>query len=444
VARIGNVTTALRLDSPENLDSGSSHVRSASTAHSAPRAASTANADTVAQRQEREPQQRDTVTYQPEREQPFRALQPSRELIIDQIRKHAAQHVATGHPLDTRLIIDLYRNSSTGLSPSEIAQAYEQEYLLRKRDAVPTFWGALRQNYMWLQTSTSNPLQTLFWTVGILGGLITVARTIRTASVYAKRFRDRRVLRSKLSLYSNQDIVSATANYVPPDCQSVDPALGDEPGRLYAATEPIFKAVRKLLAPNWEHKFLILLADSGMGKTSFLLNYYIQWHRRDRRRYNLAIIPLGFQHVDIHIRRIPDQPNTVLFLDAFDEDMQARYNHAERLRVLLDLCSEFRQVLITCRTQFFLKDTEVPAETGILRVRPTAPMQSREHVFYRLYLSPLNQDQVNDAINRRFPFWRRRSRAQANEIGSRADVDSGPLGSVCSAPTAPPFVPAGQ
>jgi hypothetical protein len=64
---------------------------------------------------------------------------------------------------------------------------------------------------------------------------------------------------------------------------------------------------------------MILLADSGMGKTSAVLNYYAQNQRgrRDKRR-RLAVVPLGNSNADEKIKNIEDQSNTSIFLDAFD------------------------------------------------------------------------------------------------------------------------------
>ncbi|MCI0692556.1 hypothetical protein L0337_11205 [candidate division KSB1 bacterium] len=110
--------------------------------------------------------------------------------------------------------------------------------------------------------------------------------------------------------------------------------------------------------------------------------------RRKRQRFDLAVIPLGIPDANDHIRKVADPKDTVLLLDAFDEDTRAIQNYRERLKQLLDLGKDFRQVLITCRTQFFQREEEIPRETGIIRVGVTSAGQSCEYIFYKLYISP--------------------------------------------------------
>jgi hypothetical protein len=73
------------------------------------------------------------------------------------------------------------------------------------------------------------------------------------------------------------------------------------------------------------------------------------------------------------------------------------FNYGE----LLDACKEFKNVLITCRTQFFPKDEEIPVETGIARVGPRAAGEKAFYEFYKLYLLPLNDGQVDLYLKKR-------------------------------------------
>ena len=52
-----------------------------------------------------------------------------------------------------------------------------------------------------------------------------------------------------------------------------------------------------------------------------------------------------------------------VFLDALDEDTKAIADHKERISELMQLAKKFKRVIISCRTQFFLKDEEIPIET---------------------------------------------------------------------------------
>lgn len=273
-----------------------------------------------------------------------------------------------------------------------------------------------------------NILSDPFKLIEILGGAFAIIGGLYAAGAIAfpwwRTWRDRHSLRKRLGaeLYTPEDIIRATTHYIRPKCQDVDPAGSEEFRYVYATKEDLFEAVDKFLASPWEHKYTILLADSGMGKTSFVLNYYAyHWRRgRKQKRFDLAVVPLSIPNADDHIKKISNPKDTVLLLDAFDEDTRAIQNHRERLNQLLDLCRDFRQVLITCRAQFFQREEEVPRETGIIRVGVTSAGQSREYTFYKLYISPFSDTQVEAYLKRRFSIWRlrqrRRARAMARKI----------------------------
>ncbi|NUO81177.1 DUF1566 domain-containing protein [candidate division KSB1 bacterium] len=194
----------------------------------------------------------------------------------------------------------------------------------------------------------------------------------------------------------------------------LDPSTAEEPRLVFSPRENLFEVIDSILSHPAEHRYLIMLADAGMGKTAFLLNYYVRHRRKRRRRYELALVPLGIPNADKYIEQIENKPDTVLFLDAFDEDTLAIVDHAARLRDLLMLTRNFSRVLITCRKQFFPKEEEIPRETGIVRVGPLAAGENAEYVFHKLYLSPFTDVQAKAYLRQRFPIWqfRRRKLAQ--------------------------------
>jgi hypothetical protein len=168
-------------------------------------------------------------------------------------------------------------------------------------------------------------------------------------------------------LYSKGVIEQATKYYIEPFVQSIDPSGGEESRYVYGAKEKIFSAIDNLLYHPTEYRYLILLADSGMGKTSFLLNYYARNFRRWRRKLKIELLPLGIPDLDKRVGEITDKKDKILFLDALDEDTLAIVDHVERLKTLMQLTREFQKILITCRTQFFPKDEEIPLETGVVK-----------------------------------------------------------------------------
>jgi len=243
-----------------------------------------------------------------------------------------------------------------------------------------------------------------------------------------QNYRDRQSLRKRLGadLYTRENILNATQYYIKPYCQDVDPTQEEEIRAVHGVQADLFETIDKQLANPKKYKFMIVLADSGMGKTSFVLNYYARYWRSSRRRrqYKLALVPLGIPDADSYIKNFPDQSNTVLFLDAFDEDTRAiDQDCRQRLGELFKLCTNFRQILITSRTQFFRQEEEIPREvTGIVKVAVVDAGESRQYQFYKLYLSPFSDAQVNRYLKRRFSLWKRNQRRKAKKL-----VDKIPL-----------------
>jgi uncharacterized protein YjbI with pentapeptide repeats len=218
-------------------------------------------------------------------------------------------------------------------------------------------------------------------------------------------------------LYLPEEIKDATRYYVRPDATSIDLAQEMEEGTNVIATrEDLFKAIDRFINEESPHRHLLLLADSGMGKSSFVLNYYDYNRRKILKRHKLAVIPLGAEAALEKIKEIKNQNETILFLDAFDEDPEARESYSKRLDDLMKVCTEFRRVLITCRTQFFPKDTAIPK---IARMIFAPRFGQAQHTFWRLYLAPFSDKQVHLYLRRRFKFWSFKERQKAFELAAK-------------------------
>ena len=236
----------------------------------------------------------------------------------------------------------------------------------------------------------------------VLTIILTVAKIISNYTGIWEKYKQRRrekkeqrFLRQRkgAECYTPEEIMNSRRFYIKPDCQDVDPSQEAEIRNVHAVRGDLFENVDKLLTMPDKQKYLILLADSGMGKTSFLINYWYRYWQDDEQKlkYDLALVPLGNPKADENITKISDKPNTVIFLDAFDEDTGAIENHKKRLKELLALCSDFRQVLLTSRTQFFQRKEEIPDETGKLITGPKGMDSSGGYTFLKLYLSPFVQ-----------------------------------------------------
>jgi hypothetical protein len=238
-------------------------------------------------------------------------------------------------------------------------------------------------------------------------------------------WRDKRSLEKNMAgeFYTPEDIKRSRQFYIEPFVQDVDPMGGEESRALAPVMNMLFSTLDRLLSSSSDARYIFLLADSGMGKTSALMNYNIrQIRRRWKKHFEIKLIPLGIKDVIKHIEGIQNKHNTILFLDAFDEDTQAIRDHRVRLGELMSAARGFRRVLISCRTQFFPSDEEIPKEVGVLKVATRAAGEPAGYKFRKLYLSPFIESQTREYIGRRYPLrgfrWysRRRARQMADKI----------------------------
>jgi len=265
--------------------------------------------------------------------------------------------------------------------------------------------------------------------VGGVGALVGIVKVLITDAIPGIRgILDSRNVEKQLggNFYSPQQIRNTFRYYIHPDCQSIDPAGAEEPRHILATRQDLFSALDNYLFGPGDARYMILLADSGMGKTSALMNYYARNLRR-WSKHPMALVPLGSTDADKRIAEVTNKRNAVLLLDAFDEDVQAIVDHVERLRNLLRDASEFKAIVITCRTQFFAKDEEIPRETGILRVASRRAGEPAEYAFYKLYLSPFSDEQVRKYLRRRYR-WQRTLRKRAERLAeSIPDLSARPM-----------------
>jgi hypothetical protein len=211
---------------------------------------------------------------------------------------------------------------------------------------------------------------------------------------------------TSVTSFSPTEIRSATTKYVWPNCSAVDPS--DQPDlRNVTVLAPALKTVSEILGEKHARAHMILLADSGMGKTTFCLNFYAEeMRKRPKRRRRVAIVPLGRPDAINQIASIKDKRNTVLILDAFDEDPQAIDKPYDRLAALMSEAANCPWVLVTCRSQFFPSDHEIPTSSGVMYAGPRGAGKGREYPLRKLFLAPFSEKQVHAYIRSHFPWWR--------------------------------------
>ncbi|MCK4765446.1 MAG: leucine-rich repeat domain-containing protein [Candidatus Aminicenantes bacterium] len=255
--------------------------------------------------------------------------------------------------------------------------------------------------------------------VGIIIGLIAAfcgfLHMLGKAAKWLYHLFNRESLHRRLKPFFNRhEISGAVDNYVPTQCQNVDPSSTAEPGRVHAF------AVRQKLVPFFiqqvfrekrEEKYYLILADSGMGKTTFMINLFLKYQRKRFKKYDMMLVPLGHPKADEKIAAVKDKTGTILLLDAFDEDIRAAKDYKIRMQEIIDKTSDFQAVIITSRTHFFPSDPDIPQETGLFKFGGNKGIQK----FYRLYVSPFRKKEIKGYLRRRYPFycWFKRRRARA-------------------------------
>lgn len=149
-----------------------------------------------------------------------------------------------------------------------------------------------------------------------------------------------------------------------------------------------------------------------MGKTTLLINYF----RKLISKEKVALLSLSRSDAVESISKIDKHQDTILLLDAFDEDTKAIINFSDRMSQIMDAAQNFKAVLITCRTQFFLNDNSIPLKTGITRVGSRRTSIPSYYEWKTVYLLPFSNKQVDKYIKSSIPIYKFGEREKAKAV----------------------------
>src|SRR6185312_7484537 len=188
--------------------------------------------------------------------------------------------------------------------------------------------------------------------------------------------------------------------YIQPDCQQYNPAEANDVELRAAVREPIFSWLGKFLKaePLFREgrNTLFVLSDAGMGKTSLLMMLKLTHLLRFfPESVDFKLFRLDNKTLE-SIGKIKDQTRTVLLLDALDEDADASGRFEEYLLNLLQAVAPFRQVIITCRTQFF-------PEAGESQAREKGAFKIGGYNCRVIHLSPFSIEQTEAYLKKEYP-----------------------------------------
>lgn len=251
----------------------------------------------------------------------------------------------------------------------------------------------------------------------LIGSLIPFfAKSIKSL---LKLYKQKKAIRDLHPFFLPSEVRSATSFYIDTNCQNIPPSDFEElqSSHAFAVQErlmPFFlKKVFKFKTKP-ENRFYFILSDSGMGKTTFLINLYVKYSNKYKRQFNIRLLPLGSRMIDEELKNmdINKKRNTILLLDAFDEDVRASSNYKNRLSDLVNLVWDFRIVIITSRTQFFDSDINEPNETGLLKFGG-----DKGHLtFQKIYISPFSDKDIKRYLRKKFSILKFAKRKRGFEI----------------------------
>lgn len=260
--------------------------------------------------------------------------------------------------------------------------------------------------------------------IGVLLALFAGAGAIplglgRAAIWIFSKLRERAIRKNFASAsFGPAEVNAALRGYVFHQGMRTDPSARIElADALSMRTNSLFEMLDDTILSDDSNKYVFIFADCGMGKTTFLINYF---HRRraklKRKGHSMALVSLSHSGYLDEINAIPlgERPNTVLLMDAFDEDPLVLEGVTKRLDLLVAMTSAFKSVVISCRSQFFASTNEIPLGTGVVKAGPTPAAVSKEHEFGRIYIAPFDDKRVSKYLRKAFGVtsWRKRRRAR--------------------------------
>ena len=276
----------------------------------------------------------------------------------------------------------------------------------------------------WLAARNYNySIETIQQFFALLGFILTtglisiIYRSFEKISLLIKRIITRKDLHPYID---KREVLLATKYFIQTKGQNISPSNENELRYSQAFTTkqkliPFY--IDAIKNDNNQTKHYLILADSGMGKTTFLLNFYLSYKRIFiRRKYNIVILPLGHPEIENMINSIKNQEETILLLDGFDEDPKAVNNYTDRIEFYTKKTYKFRKIFITSRTQFFPSEDLEPLETKLYK--PSLDNET-QHYFKKMYISPFDDKDVKKYIKMKYPkwkFWTLQKRRTANQI----------------------------
>lgn len=208
--------------------------------------------------------------------------------------------------------------------------------------------------------------------------------------------------KNKLPIVLQEKLKEASKYYILPDWSENDQSHHDPDEAInYSRKKSLIKHIEYSFKTGSSIKRIVVLAGSGMGKTALLYNLYKRHINKYLSSYKMILIELGTENSFKRILEIEDPENTVLLLDALDENIEALLNYSETIENINKITQPFYRVVITCRMQFFEHRNDVPKllsySGGVASAGDVASKFSEI-----VYVAPLNDRQVSWFLIRKY------------------------------------------
>lgn len=259
------------------------------------------------------------------------------------------------------------------------------------------------------------PVLELYLTIGSLIAMVIAVfawcrRTWRKITFPYKMYKE------TLNNYSKEYCDTLSKYFISTRAQEIDPCNQEEirnnNGKFNSfPLIPFFK--KEAFKKSSTGRFYLVLADSGMGKTTFLLQLYkkcipyVLAHKYEK----IVLVPLADADCINKIQQIDNGEQTILLLDGLDENNEAIEDCDYFFSKLVAAAAHFNKVVITCRTQFYASAQDEPFRTGVIHVG----RGNKGCEIVKKYISPFNDEEVRQYLRKRFSL-RRKIQKKALEI----------------------------
>lgn len=193
--------------------------------------------------------------------------------------------------------------------------------------------------------------------------------------------------------------------YIETHFTSLPPHEYDDPIKSTTAStrESMTAFCDRILSPNNPNdRLYIVLAGSGMGKTTFMVNLFCHYVNHNMTRSGLPLdvklMRLDDENIferisDLSTKLNPDR--TILLLDALDENRDASEDFTAFKERLETVVEPYKLVIITCRDQFFDTEKDIPEETRWV----SSGREKNLINYFKVYISPFTDADVEEYLS---------------------------------------------